>query len=412
MHVVIFEGSRWPTFAPVSLSRPVFSLASGMSTLLNKQLRYLEPTKLTLWVRSGLVEYCRRHVVPNLKVPTEINAPLGDEPALLVSGRTLHFGKYEMPREPGVMTDNDGICSAYVISPGLTQRDAMSRSDAWMKLFELPKMKSQGRMAGYLWDLISWNEESLVDDAINLKLHCGADKPKGPYHLVNDEEVCLGREVKLAPGCVLDASNGVVMIDQGASIGANAVVQGPCYIGPHSQVMPLGHVRPGTTVGSICKVGGEIGNSILMSYTNKPHTGYVGDSYVGEWVNFGAGSTTSNLKNTYSEIEIRIGAQAIPSGRRFLGSLVGDHTKLAIGTRLMTGSYIGHCCMVAMSGLPPTSIRSFTFLTDKGAVKYDRAKAKEMIQSTYGRRGREWQAADDEVLDYVEETAGQVEGSI
>jgi len=100
MHVVIFEGSRWPTFAPVSLSRPVFCLASGMSSLLNKQLRYLEPTRLTLWVRAGLVDYCRRHVVPNLKVPTEINTPLDDEPALLVSGRTLHFGKYEVPRSP------------------------------------------------------------------------------------------------------------------------------------------------------------------------------------------------------------------------------------------------------------------------------------------------------------------------
>src|SRR5205814_652313 len=94
MHVVIFEGNRWPTFAPASLCRPVFCLTSGMSTLIEKQLRYLEPSRLTLWVRPGLEHYCRKHVAPRLRVPTEVNRPLDDEPALLVSGRTLHFGKY------------------------------------------------------------------------------------------------------------------------------------------------------------------------------------------------------------------------------------------------------------------------------------------------------------------------------
>src|SRR5258706_467722 len=86
MHVVIFEGSRWPTFAPLSLSRPVFCLASGMSTLLEKQIRYLEPTRLSLWVRPGLATYTRNQIVPDLKIPTTVNEPLDDEPALLLSG--------------------------------------------------------------------------------------------------------------------------------------------------------------------------------------------------------------------------------------------------------------------------------------------------------------------------------------
>src|SRR4051812_17724669 len=212
MHVVIFEGSRWPTFAPASLSRPVFCLASGMSTLLEKQIRYLEPTRLTLWVRPGLVNFCRKHVAPKLNVPTDVNAPLGEDPALLVSGRTLHFGKYEFPHEPSVVIDNDGICSAYVHSPGLSLEDAMNRSPAWMELFDLPHMMPQSRLANYLWELIGWNEESLVDDAINLK-NVGQPKPAGAYHLINEEDVKLGRDVKLAPGCVLDASRGPVVID-------------------------------------------------------------------------------------------------------------------------------------------------------------------------------------------------------
>src|SRR3954471_22406237 len=97
MHVLIFEGSRWPAFAPLSLSRPVFTLVSGMHTLLAKQVRHLKPTKLTLWVRPELEEHCRDRLVPELSVPTTVNTPLDDEPALLVTGRTLMLSDYTVP---------------------------------------------------------------------------------------------------------------------------------------------------------------------------------------------------------------------------------------------------------------------------------------------------------------------------
>src|SRR2546423_1985529 len=132
----------------------------------------------------------------------------------------------------------------------------MERSPAWMELFDLPHMMPQSRLASYLWDLISWNEEALVDDAINVRKEC-PEKPAGPYHMINAEDVCLGRHVKLGPGCVLDASRGAVVLDDGASVGPNAVLQGPCYIGRNSQISPLACIRAGTSVGPVCKVGGE-----------------------------------------------------------------------------------------------------------------------------------------------------------
>ncbi len=108
MHVVIFEGTRWHTFAPLSLSRPVFTLVSGMSTLLEKQVRHIRPDRLTLWVRPQLEEHCRTRLVPALKVPTEINRPLDDEPALLVSGRNVPFARFEWPPHEAVVTDDAG----------------------------------------------------------------------------------------------------------------------------------------------------------------------------------------------------------------------------------------------------------------------------------------------------------------
>src|SRR5690349_17703458 len=100
MHVVIFEGIRWDTFAPLAFSKPTFMLPCGMGTLLDKQLELLAPSRLTLWIRPEMAEYCRKHVLPTLKIPTKINEPIDDEPTLITTGRILHFAKFEQPEEP------------------------------------------------------------------------------------------------------------------------------------------------------------------------------------------------------------------------------------------------------------------------------------------------------------------------
>src|SRR6185503_19354893 len=120
MHVVIFEGSKWHTFAPLSLSRPVFALASGAGTLLEKQVRHLRPTRLTLWVRDAMADYCRRELVPRLKVPCAVNEPL-DEPCVILDDDTL-------------------VRKAVVNMPGLSHIDALNRTDNWKKLLDLPRM--------------------------------------------------------------------------------------------------------------------------------------------------------------------------------------------------------------------------------------------------------------------------------
>src|SRR3954451_9961470 len=168
MHVVIFEGSQWATFAPLCLNRPVFMLSTGMSTLLDKQIRYLGATRLTFWVRPELADFCRTRVVPHLKIPTRINEPLDDEPALLVSGRSVHFRKFDPPGGECVVTDDDKVRECYCKRPGLSMDDALNRTPRWLELLDLPRMEAQSRMAQSLSDLISWNEESLVEDALQL----------------------------------------------------------------------------------------------------------------------------------------------------------------------------------------------------------------------------------------------------
>jgi UDP-N-acetylglucosamine diphosphorylase/glucosamine-1-phosphate N-acetyltransferase len=409
MHVVVFEGSKWHTFAPLSLARPVFALASGASSLLEKQVRHLRPTRLSVWVRPALAAWCERELSARLKMPVAVNQPLDDETALLVSGRTLHFSRFEHTEDQCVIVEEENLIrKAVVRMPGLTYDDAMNRTDRWMKLFDLPRMNEQARMADYVWDLISWNEESLVEDFVALHEE-PSQKPAGPYHLVHDENVWIAPDVKLEPGVVLDASRGPVMLATACSIGANSVLKGPCYIGPHAQIKPLTVIHAGTTIGPVCKIGGEVNNSILTGYTNKAHDGYVGDSYLGEWVNLGAGTTTSNLKNTYSPVKIRIGGRETDTGRRTLGALIGDHSKTAIGTRLMTGTYVGYCSMLATSHLPPTFVSSFSFLTDKGREDFREDKALEVMKAVYARRNKLLQPADESLLRYARQAAREAE---
>jgi UDP-N-acetylglucosamine diphosphorylase/glucosamine-1-phosphate N-acetyltransferase len=410
MHVVIFEGIRWDTFAPLSLSKPTFLLPCGMGTLLDKQIDLLHPTRLSLWVRPEFANFCREHVVPDLKIPTTVNQPLDDQPALLATGRTLHLANFEIPQAPAiVIEEGDMVRFAFVKNAaGLSPEDVMQRSERWLRLRDLPHTVPQARYVDRLWDLISWNEEALVTDFVRWR---GSTKSidDGPWHLVNSENICLASGVKLSPGCVLDGSKGPIVIDANASVGANAVIQGPCYIGKFSQISPLAVIRPGTTIGMMCKVGGEISNSIVSPFTNKAHDGFLGDSFLGSWVNFGAGTTTSNLKNTYGEVTVKIGSSTHRTGRRMLGSIVGDHTRTAIGTRLNTGSYIGYCCLLAGNGLAPKFMPSFTFWTAEESGKYELSKAKEVAGRVMERRQKQFTPQDGLIMDYVTHAAPMVE---
>ena len=410
MHVVIFEGSRWSAFAPLSLSRPVFGLATGATSLLEKQLRHLRPRRLTLWVRPEMEAFCRDRILPHLAIPAQINQPLDDEPALLFNGRTVHFGEFEYPPHDAVVVDEgDVLRLARVKLPGLSHQDVFSRSQRWIDLHNLPHTMPQSRLVDSLWDLIHWNDDSLIEDFAHLHNQPSAPLPQGPYHAVNSDDVWLGHHVSLEAGCVLDASKGPVMIGSGATIGANSVVKGPCWIGPNARVRPLTQIREGTSIGTGCTVGGEISHSVMLDYSNKAHEGYLGHSYVGKWVNLGSGTTTSNLKNTYGQIRARVGKEEVQTGRQFLGSVIGDHSKTAVLTRLNAGTYVGFCSMIATYGLQPKLIQSLTFLGPGGVEPYQMDKAIEVTRRVFARRERQFTSTDEQIMRYVAQVAPQIE---
>jgi UDP-N-acetylglucosamine diphosphorylase/glucosamine-1-phosphate N-acetyltransferase len=219
--------------------------------------------------------------------------------------------------------------------------------------------------------------------------------------------VAPGAHVK--PGVVLDPENGPIFVDRDARIEPNAVIQGPCYIGPGSIIRPATVIREGTSIGPACRIGGEISASIIHGYTNKQHDGFLGHSYVGEWINLGADTVTSNLKNTYGTIRVFLNGVGVETGQRFVGSIIGDHSKTGIGTILPTGCVIGIAANVFTQRPVPKFVPSFAWLTDEGMTGYRVDKAIQIARTVMERRDLELSDAQCALLASTAERAREVE---
>lgn len=260
------------------------------------------------------------------------------------------------------------------------------------------------------WDVIRHRDAALEWDLRHLIERTGWTPPGGVAR-IGAHAVAAAPSVKTFPGVVLDASAGPIVVDEDATLRPNCVVCGPAYIGKGSTVLDGAVIRPNCAIGPVCKVNGEVSGTIFQGHANKAHDGFVGDSWVGEWANLGANTITSNLLNTYSEIVSQSGpdARRVRTGLTFFGSIIGDHVKTAIGTRLMTGSVIGTGAMVALSSHAPTAIRRFAWMTDEGTRSYRLDKFIEVMHAVMHRRGvRASQGYTNRVRDLIlsSETAG------
>jgi UDP-N-acetylglucosamine diphosphorylase/glucosamine-1-phosphate N-acetyltransferase len=199
-----------------------------------------------------------------------------------------------------------------------------------------------------------------------------------------------------------------VLVDHGAVVRSFSRLEGPCYVGPGTQVR--GAKVSGSSFGPHCRIGGEVEGSIIAGFSNKAHDGFLGHSYLGEWINFGAGTHTSDLRNDYGEVRVLLGGQMVATGLLKVGSFVGDHTKTCIGTLLNTGSVIGPFGQLVTPGtLLPRLLPAFCQVSH-GQVQ-ERTDLKQMFATAATamfRRGRVWTEAHAEFfLGLYERTAAE-----
>jgi UDP-N-acetylglucosamine diphosphorylase/glucosamine-1-phosphate N-acetyltransferase len=253
-----------------------------------------------------------------------------------------------------------------------------------------------------LWSLLHFNAQAIHED---VELARGAGKMQTRYNgeipgvlSAKPANVHIHPSATVGLGTVLDATDGPIVIEEGARIFPNCTIMGPCVIGKNSLVKIGAKIYEGTTIGPTCKVGGEIENSIVLSYSNKQHDGYLGHSYLGSWVNLGADTNTSDLKNDYSNVKVFPENEEIDTGSLFVGLLMGDHSKSAINTQFNTGTVVGVSSNIFDAGFPPKWIPSFSWGGANELVSYRADKAIKVARIVLQRRKMELLPSEEQLL--------------
>ena len=382
MHVCLFD-EGFHCLEPLALTRPVFDLICGQTSLGAKQIRHFAPCQVGVLVRPHLAAlYKLQH--PTLKV-NDLDW-LRSEPAILVNGRWLppkHFALNiggpclgmvdEEVAYAVVGTELLEYCSPQTLADCL---------DTWKRT--LPQHAAGGRLITYPWDLVNNNAEQLCLDFVS-----GTGRPACLSHVVGPaEKLLVDPSARIDPLVVADTTQGPVVVDRGAVVTAFTRLEGPCYVGPFAHVVGA-KIRAGTTLGPQCRIGGEVEASIVHGYSNKYHDGFLGHAYVGEWVNLGAGTNNSDLRNDYGEVHVSIHGRSIATGSTKVGCLIGDHTKTGLGTLFNTGTNVGIFCNLLPTGpLAPNYVPSFTnFWTGKLRENGNWAQLLETARTVMHRRG-------------------------
>ncbi|MCZ6704104.1 MAG: transferase, partial [Ignavibacteria bacterium] len=198
-----------------------------------------------------------------------------------------------------------------------------------------------------------------------------------------------------------DASNGPVYVDENAFIHPNAVIEGPVYIGETVTIKAGASIYENVSIGKLCKIGGEVEDSVLLPYSNKQHAGFIGHSYLGSWVNLGADSNCSDLKNNYGTIKVQLNGKVVDTGSQFLGVIMGDHSKTAINTMFNTGTIVGFSCNIFGIGFPDKYIPSFSWGGSENLSTYELDKSMATAKIVMKRRDEELLPANEKLFENI-----------
>lgn len=390
-------------FDPLALSRPIWELRCGMHSLGHKLVAKTGAVDVACFVPPYMAEVYRTRTAWPVN---DVSCLAGDD-LLLVNGRVKAPALDASPIGPSVAAfDSDGECLYLRIARGdlgkLETGSIESLIESARKT--LPQVPSLPATWNYTWDLVLANPQQLKDDfaaAGRNGIHGVVEQPSAIRG--SQQDIFIGQGALVHPMVVLDAAGGPIYIDEGAEIHPFSRIEGPCYIGKKSILLGA-KCREGNSIGPMCRIGGEVEESIVHGHSNKYHDGFLGHAYVGEWVNLGALTTNSDLKNDYSNVKVTLdGKVELDTGSTKVGALIGDHTKTSIGTLLNTGAYVGAMALIMATGKPLAKfIPSFAWMIEGWVTK---GFGKKMLYATariaMSRRKCQWTPADEAMWDAI-----------
>ncbi len=418
MKLIIFEDERYDNLYPLTYMRPVFELRCGATSLAEKIRHAAGASSATYFVRDWLcAAYAERTDEPVNDI-AELDGDL-----LLVNGRFLADGKFDLKAlGSNQFLKADGTIVAAKVRAGTlaaAKESAVKQAGqvgqigpsgssffaATLAALEAKLAQAHGAatMIDYPWSLIYHNAAMIKSDFERL-YKPGVHAPMPPLScIIGDESsVYIAPTAKINPLVAIDVTGGPVIIEEKVLVLPHTRIDGPSYIGPECRIMG-GKIREACSLGPVCRVAGELECTIMQGYANKQHDGFLGHSYVCEWVNLGALTTNSDLKNDYTPVSVYYKGELRDTGEQFLGSMIGDHTKTSIGIILNTGSVIGMMSNLVFSGqLMPKYVPSFCWMLNDRPTKGMGLKAMlDTARASMARRKKEMSAAEEQLIQHL-----------
>ena len=363
MKIILFEDERVGDLYPLTYLRAAFELRCGIFTLKEKIQRKFPDATLYLETRDELdgvtVERQGPETVNSHEAVDAVDDLLVVNAAAILASDASSYSE----RERVGVTDEGRFVWAYLKQETLERLDSAAGIGlAERAAAELPKETVEDILIRYPWDLITHNPEQIAGD---FQQHFSPERRSEPLQgaamIGPPESLYIGEGVELQPHTWVDCRQGPVVLSDGVTVSAHTSIQGPAFIGEGTRLLEA-KIRQGCSIGPVCRVGGEVEESIIHGYANKYHAGFLGHAYVCEWVNLGALTANSDLKNDYGTVTLQVTGRQVDSGSIKVGAFIGDHTKTSIGTLLNTGSMIGVMCnLVAGPSVLPKWIPSFAW---------------------------------------------------
>lgn len=350
-NIILYEDKHYPELYPLTYLRPVWELKCGAFSLKDRLSNSLKSTSIYQWTSRERKSFSDRPA-------------FGKGPAVLINGRAFVSQRdlSAMLKAKGksvIIVDGTIVALKYDDIIDITKMLSSDPDESLiLKLAgDAREIPSDARIFRHLWDLVNFNGQAIGHDRQYFKTP-PAKLPKGAHLLGKSKDLILSAKALIEPGSVIDTRQGPVIIESGSVVRPFSFIEGPCYIGP-DVLIDGARLRPGVSVGRGCKLAGEIEETVVLDFSNKHHDGFLGHSYLGSWVNLGAQTCNSDLKNNYGNITVWSNGHYIDSGLIKAGCYIGDHSKTAIGTMINTGTVIGICCNIfggpVKKYLPPFS---------------------------------------------------------
>ena len=417
--ICFYEDSKFSQFYPLTYLRPVYLLRPGILPLYRQYEKYFPDLPVCFASRSQISSLISEQ---GRDMPVNI-VKKGSGDVLFLNGRIRNYGDIPKSVEGcrlNTVFKNNGETIGVLFKPdALKSISELTTPDMFKDI--LPELKSvtadydtSATLYNYLWEMVDDIGSRISSDF--RKLESSMESPHNPKihegsHFINDNEIFLGNDVEIYPTSVIDATAGPIYISSNTKVMPQANINGPCFIGANSVVLQ-GKIS-GSSIGPTSRVGGEVEASIFHSYVNKYHAGFIGHSYVGSWVNFGAMTTNSDLKNNYSSIRVSLNGTEIDTMSNKVGSFIGDHCKFGIGTLLNTGINIGVCTNIFGGSLiTDNEIPPFSWGQSGSFEKYDIERALDTMRLVAIRRNCQLSSKEEAELRSIHEGKTSTEGCL